>query len=141
MAEPAMRFVVKRLNWAEEYGGKLLRRPGEVAVVSFATFDAADAERAKREEELRKRVNPFECGDAVQYWTHLDEPRSRVLDQGQPAQLAGVVDHDEGVGGKRYVVQHEVASPAAVDGRIVKCLDARSVAINDVNEERTSVRA
>jgi hypothetical protein len=84
MAEPATRFVVKRLNWYEEYGGRLLRRPGEVAVGSFATFDEADAERAKREEELRKRVNPFECGAAVQYWTHLDEPRLRdwLMDHG-----------------------------------------------------------
>lgn len=84
MAEPATRFVVKRLNWFEEYGEKLLRRPGEVAVVSFATFDEADAERAKREDELRKRVNPFECGDAVHYWTHLDEPRLRdwLMDHG-----------------------------------------------------------
>jgi hypothetical protein len=84
MAEPATRFVVKRLSWAEEYGGKLLRRPGEVAVVSFATFDEAERERARREEEFRKRVNPFECGGAVQYWTHLDEPRLRdwLMDHG-----------------------------------------------------------
>ena len=84
MAEPALRFVVKRLNWAERYGGKLFRRPGEVAVVSFATFEEADAERAKREDAYRTRVNPFECGGAVQYWTHLDEPRLRdwLMDHG-----------------------------------------------------------
>lgn len=84
MAEPATRFVLKRLNWAEQYGGKLLRRPGEVAVMSFANFDEAEAERARREEELRTRVNPFDCGDAVQYRTHLDEPRLRdwLMDHG-----------------------------------------------------------
>ncbi len=84
MAEPATRFVVKRLNWAEQYGGKLLRRPGEVAVVSFATRDEADAECATREADCRKRVNPFVCGSAVHCWTHLDEPRLRdwLMDHG-----------------------------------------------------------
>jgi hypothetical protein len=84
MAEPATRFVVKRLNWWDEYGGKLVRRPGEVAVASFATFDEADAERAKREDGYRKRLNPFECGLAIYHLTHLDEPRLRdwLMDHG-----------------------------------------------------------
>ena len=84
MAEPATRFVVKRLKWEEQYGGKLLRRPGDVAVVSFGTFEEAERERAKREEAYRTRVNPFDCGGAVQYWTHLDEPRLRdwLMDHG-----------------------------------------------------------
>ena len=83
-AEPAMRFVVKRLNWVERYYGVLRRHPGEVAVASFATFEEADAERAKREGDMRTRVNPFTCRDAVQYWTHLDEPRLRdwLMDHG-----------------------------------------------------------
>jgi hypothetical protein len=84
MAEPGTRFVVKRLNWSDEYGEGLLRRPGEVAVASFATFEEAEAERAKREEDFRKAVNPFECGKAVHAWTHLDEPRLRdwLMDHG-----------------------------------------------------------
>lgn len=77
MAESGTRFVVKRLNWSSNYDGKMVRGPGEVAVASFATFEEADAERAKREEEMRKKLNPFDCGAAVQYWTHLDEPRLR----------------------------------------------------------------
>lgn len=84
MGQPTTRFVVKRLNWVEEYRGQRSRRPGEVAVASFGTFEEADADRARRESERRDRVNPFECGTAVQYWTHLDEPRLRdwLMDHG-----------------------------------------------------------
>jgi hypothetical protein len=84
MAQPGTRFVVKRFNWHERYDGKRQRQPGEVAVASFATFEEAEAERAKRETEFRKWVNPFECGAAVHYWTHLDEPRLRdwLMDHG-----------------------------------------------------------
>jgi hypothetical protein len=76
--------VVKRLNWAERYDGRRLRQPGEVAVASFATIEEAEAERAKREDGYRAGVNPFACGPAVQYWTHLDEPRLRdwLMDHG-----------------------------------------------------------
>lgn len=84
MGKSTTRFVVKRLNWAESYSGKLTRRPGEVAVLSFGTREAADAECAKREAEFRAAVNPFECGPAVHYWSHLDEPRLRdwLMDRG-----------------------------------------------------------
>ncbi len=86
MPEPGtrFRFVLKRLNWAQHYGGNRSRRPGEVAVASFDTFAEADAERAAREDGERKKVNPFACGDAVQYWSHLDEPRLRdwLMDRG-----------------------------------------------------------
>jgi hypothetical protein len=83
MTAPGTRFVVKRFNWSERYNGRI-RQPGEVAVASFATFEEADAERAKREEAVRTRINPFECGPAVQYRTHLDEPRLRdwLMDHG-----------------------------------------------------------
>lgn len=84
MAEPGKRFVVKRLNWTELYDGRRTRRPGEVALASFATFEEADADRAAREGDLRTRVNPFACGVAAHYWTHLDEPRLRdwLMDHG-----------------------------------------------------------
>jgi len=84
MAEPGTRFVLKRLNWVDYYSENRVRRPGEVAVASFTTFAEADAERAKREDECRKRINPFMCGAAVHYWTHLDEPRLRdwLMDHG-----------------------------------------------------------
>jgi hypothetical protein len=84
MAESGTRFVLKRLKWAEDYDGKLTRQPGEVAVASFATAEQAEAERAKREAEARMKVNPFACGPAAHYWTHLDEPRLRdwLMDRG-----------------------------------------------------------
>jgi hypothetical protein len=84
MAELVTRFVLKRLKWAEDDDGKWSRQPGEVAVASFATSEEAETERAKREKEFRKKVNPFHCGKAVHYWTHLDEPRLRdwLMDHG-----------------------------------------------------------
>lgn len=84
MAKSGTRFVLKRLKWVERYSGGWSRQPGEVAVASFATLEEAEAERAKREAEMREKVNPFECGGAVHYWTHLDEPRLRdwLLDRG-----------------------------------------------------------
>ena len=83
MAGAGTRFVVKRLNWSEHYRGTT-RQPGEVALASFDTFDAADADRAAREAERRTSLNPFECGNAIQYWTHFDEPRLRdwLMDHG-----------------------------------------------------------
>ena len=89
MAEPATRFVLKRLNWAVDYNYSdnnlvLYRAPGEVVLASFATFEEADTECAKRETEARKTINPFTCGYAVHHWTHLDEPRLRdwLMDHG-----------------------------------------------------------
>jgi hypothetical protein len=83
-APPATRFVVKRLKWFQDYGGRVHRQPGEVVVASFATIDEASADRRRREEEVRKTVNPFACGPAVNHWTHLDEPRLRdwLMDHG-----------------------------------------------------------
>jgi hypothetical protein len=91
MAKAGTRFVLKRLHWTENYDDKLARGPGEVAVASFATFEEAEAERARREEEVRKKLNPFECGGAIQYWTHLDEPRLRdwLMDHGVEPPKAG----------------------------------------------------
>lgn len=85
MTQPGKRFVLKRLKWAGSYHDrKLFRQPGEVAVASFATLEEAERESAKRENEFRKKVNPFDCGAAVHYWTHLDEPRLRdwLMDHG-----------------------------------------------------------
>lgn len=81
---PETRFVLKRLNWAEHYDGGLSRRPGARDVASFATFDEADAERARREVAARALVNPFACGTTLFDRTHLDEPRLRdwLMDHG-----------------------------------------------------------
>ena len=84
MPETPIRFVVKRLHWSPYYVAYLTRSPGETAVVSFPTFDEASADCHRREEEARKRVNPFKCGTAVNHVTHFDEPRLRdwLMDHG-----------------------------------------------------------
>jgi hypothetical protein len=81
---PATRFVVRRLRWYPGYGGGLTRLPGDTAVASFATNDEAVIDARRREEEARKQVNPFACGSALHYLTHLDEPRLRdwLMDAG-----------------------------------------------------------
>src|SRR6185503_17899989 len=66
---PATRFVVKRLNWHAGDRGRCYRQPGETAVASFATADEAEADRRRREEEVRRVVNPFACGSALHYLT------------------------------------------------------------------------
>lgn len=80
----ATHFVVKRLRWCPNYSNGFHRLPGEVRVASFATIDEADADCRQREEAVRKRVNPFACGHALHYQTHLDEPRLRdwLMDHG-----------------------------------------------------------
>ncbi|HEY1192231.1 MAG TPA: hypothetical protein VGE74_31695, partial [Gemmata sp.] len=84
MTKTGTRFVLKRLNWIEYYGGTWERQPGAREVASFDTFDAADAARAAHENACRKSVNPFTCGAGVHFWTHLDEPRLRdwLMDHG-----------------------------------------------------------
>ncbi len=84
MDEPATRYVVSRLRWWRSYQKDYRRAPGEVPLASFATFDAADADRWAREGRARVWVNPFTCGGAVHHWTSLDEPRLRdwLMDRG-----------------------------------------------------------
>jgi len=81
---PATRFVVRRHRWFSGPGGRHWRLPGDAAVASFATNDEAATDARRREEEARKSVNPFACGPALHYLTHLDEPRLRdwLLDHG-----------------------------------------------------------
>lgn len=66
------RFVVRRLNWREA-GALFVRLPGEVRLASFDTFEAADADRARREAQVRDRVNPFRCGTAWHALTAFPE--------------------------------------------------------------------
>lgn len=72
MAEPT-RFVVRRLNWRPA-GDAFIRLPGETRLASFDTFDDAEADRIRREHEVRGRVNPFRCGTAFHTLTTLPEP-------------------------------------------------------------------
>ncbi|MBY0460726.1 MAG: hypothetical protein K2V38_25690 [Gemmataceae bacterium] len=83
MGESAVRFVVRRLNWRHA-GAFFVRLPGEVRLGSFDTFDAAEADRAARESEVRARVNPFCCGTAWHALSAMPEPvfRDWVRDAG-----------------------------------------------------------
>jgi hypothetical protein len=87
----AVRFVVRRLNWRPA-GDRFIRLPGESRLASFDTFDAAEADRAARESEVRDRVNPFRCGTAWHALTTIPEPMFRdwVADVGlTPAPVPG----------------------------------------------------
>jgi hypothetical protein len=80
----APRFVVRRLNWRVA-GECFIRLPGEVRLVSFGTLEEADADGARREGEIRARLNPFRCGTAWHALTTM--PQAVYLDWLQDADL------------------------------------------------------
>src|SRR5438094_9028536 len=71
MSEPSTRFeyAIRRLNWRRTHSG-IARMPGAVTVGALPTAEEAEAERARREAEVRARVNPFTCGA-----THAERSR------------------------------------------------------------------
>lgn len=77
----ATQFVVSLIEWAPSQFArdKYLRRTQRaLRAADFATFDEADADRARREADYRRRagVNPFLYGgEALFYQTSLDAPR------------------------------------------------------------------
>jgi hypothetical protein len=79
-----VRHVVQRLDWRAVPEG-LVRLPGRTRLASFGDADEAEADRRRREDEARSRVNPFTCdGPALVTKTSLDEDRLHdwVLDLG-----------------------------------------------------------
>ena len=67
-ATDAPRHIVRRFNWKCTYDGDQLHRaPGEHRVAWFDTEADAHAESARREADVRGRVNPFRCGPAFHY--------------------------------------------------------------------------
>jgi hypothetical protein len=67
--------VVQRLNW-RYIDGSFMRLPGSTRLLSHASPEEAEADRAAREKAAREQVNPFRCGgDALHYQTTLDEGR------------------------------------------------------------------
>src|SRR5262245_21729605 len=66
-------FVVSRLNWRPTgcYGWDL--SPGTARLASFATRDEAETERARRETNARRRVNPFSCKKPLEELTSMPE--------------------------------------------------------------------
>lgn len=69
---PAVRYVVSRLNWRES-AGIWCRLPGDTRMASFESADDAAADRTKREQAARQRVNPFQCGTAWHERTAMPE--------------------------------------------------------------------
>jgi hypothetical protein len=93
----ASRFVVSAIDWArgeyteDDYFRRTVRTE---PVASFATFDEAEADRRRREEERRATENPFyHGGPSLFYQTSLDGPRLHdwLMDVGiePPARLKG----------------------------------------------------
>jgi hypothetical protein len=82
-SEPAVRYVVSRLNWRRTPAG-FVRLPGEVRVASFDTIEEAEAERRRREADAREQVNPFASGLAPYEQTSLPPGifRDWLLDAG-----------------------------------------------------------
>ena len=94
---PATHFVVSRVNWrVAGYDRAFARLPGETRVAAFGDFDAAEADRATREEAARKLVNPFRCGTVWADRSRLPEPvfRDFIKDAGlePPAIVAPAFD-------------------------------------------------
>jgi hypothetical protein len=69
----APRFVVRRLNWRPA-GDRFVRLPGETRLASFESIEAADSDRARREAEVRARLNPFRCGTTWPALTTVPQP-------------------------------------------------------------------
>jgi len=79
MSDTGSRFVVAQIDWArgeyseDDYFRRTVRT---TSVASFATFDEAEADRRRREEERRATENPFRLGGAALFYqTSLDAPR------------------------------------------------------------------
>jgi hypothetical protein len=91
------KFVVTEIDWAknedasDDYARRTLRT---TPVAIFATFEAAEADRRKREAEKHATENPFEYGGpSLFYQTSLDGPRLHdwLMDAGitPPEKLRG----------------------------------------------------
>jgi hypothetical protein len=93
-APPATHFVVSRLTWrVAGWERVFVRLPGEARVAAFDTAEAAEADRAAREEAVRKAVNPFRCGGNWGERSHLPEAvfRDFIKDAGiEPPTFAHV---------------------------------------------------
>jgi hypothetical protein len=69
----APRFVVSRLNWRPA-GDRFVCLPGETRLASFESIEAAEADRTRREAEVRARLNPFRCGTTWPALTTIPQP-------------------------------------------------------------------
>jgi len=73
MSDPA--FILERFDWRPA-GASWLCRPGTDRVRAFADRESAEADARRREWEVRRRVNPFQCGGPrLHYQTRFDAAR------------------------------------------------------------------
>jgi hypothetical protein len=68
------RYVVRRLNWKSPTAGRYVRLPGWTEVAVCDAAETADAERRRREQEVRAAVNPFACAGSFFELTSLPGP-------------------------------------------------------------------
>jgi hypothetical protein len=75
MSEATTQFVVSRRLWRAASGhGMFLLLPGEERVGAFPSAAEAEADARAREEDARRRVNPFHYGATWAERCHLPEP-------------------------------------------------------------------
>ena len=73
-AEERLEYAIRRLNWRRTHYG-IVRMPGYVPIGALPTFEEAEADRARREAEVRARIaNPFICGPNHASRSRLPEP-------------------------------------------------------------------
>jgi hypothetical protein len=73
-AEERLEYAIRRLNWRRTHYG-IVRMPGFVPVGALPSFEEAEADRARREAEVRERItNPFVCGPNHAARSRLPEP-------------------------------------------------------------------
>lgn len=61
MSDARLEYAIRRLNWRRTHYG-IVRMPGHTPIGALPTLEEAEEDRARREGEVRARVNPFTCG-------------------------------------------------------------------------------
>ncbi|MBN9119944.1 MAG: hypothetical protein J0I06_12410 [Planctomycetes bacterium] len=73
-ADARLEYAVRRLNWRRTHYG-IVHMPGFAPFGALPSFEEADADRARREAEVRARItNPFVCGPNHAARSRLPEP-------------------------------------------------------------------
>jgi hypothetical protein len=99
-------FVVMRDNWRHHGGWR--RGIGQFRLASFDSAEKAEADRARREESARRRLNPFQCGDELSDLTSY--PETVFLDW---VQDAGLTPPEAAQGKRDWAAWWDEAAPKA----------------------------
>ncbi|MDY3563616.1 hypothetical protein R5W23_005232 [Gemmata sp. JC673] len=74
MPDAVLEYAIRRLNWRRTHYG-IVRMPGAVTQAILPMLEEAEADRSRREAEVRQRVaNPFICGPSHAARSRLPEP-------------------------------------------------------------------